>query len=423
MRSKSKTILRSIASLLLAALAVVAACNFKIYIGAFIDAYFAFTVIGATILYLAIFPKWTKAAYVGAIAAVLAVIDVGALHYPSTPMLWISFVGIAGFVGLVMQAFWSVGELRKKVFFAIALVVPSVCLGFLMPSFLQWTTQAHPKTLDLYVLSFDSSLRVQVSALVGVAFAKSFWLAFAATAFYKALPVPVAVVYAGRLRRSIRGAVEPLIAFLIAGPLGNTIYNIFPICGPRCLYGAAFPFHMLSLSDVHRVLLEPMAVGTARNGMPSLHFAWVLLAWWYSRKLSIWERFIALICVVFVTISIFGMGEHWVADAIVAFPFCVMVRAIAAYSLKLGDVRRLESLAFGACVVAGWLGVLRCAPGFFWISPVIPWALVAGTVALSIIQNAKLDSALDTAIENAVSCVTPENSSVGSLLTAAGAAR
>lgn len=423
LQHKAKWASKILASALVAVLVMAVVCDYKVYIGAVVDSYFAFTIIGATILYIGLFPKWTSVVSVAVPTALFAILDVVVLRYPSTPMVWISLLGVAGFLALLVHAFWSSGEERKRLLLGISLIAPSVALGFAMPSLLRRMITTHPKTLDLYLLSFDSSLKVQLSVTFGTAFAKSLWLAFAGTAFYKALPVPLAVVYAGRLKESTRGGVEALIAFLIAGPLGIVIYNIFPACGPRYLFGASFPFRTLPVAEVSRVLLEPVAIGSYRNGMPSLHFAWVLLAWWYSRKLSIAERIIALVWFVFVGFAILGMGEHWLVDAVVAFPFCVVVRAISAYSLKISDVRRLEPLGFGVGVAA-WLVALRYAPDFFWVSPLIPWALVASTVALSILQNAKLDNALDAAHENPTPAVESETHPIGNILRAAdGTAR
>src|SRR5579871_3653743 len=264
-----------------------------------------------------------------------------------------------------------------------------------MPFVLGWTVSAHPKTLELYLLSFDASLGVQLSFLVGQAFARSGWGAFAGWFFYMALPVPIAVVFAGQLLRSKRRAFEAITAFLIAGPVGMIFYSLFPATGPRYLFGAGFPSKPFPIDQASRLLLEPVAIPGFRNAMPSLHLTCVLLACWYSRGLSWWERTITYVFFAFTVIATLGIGEHWFVDLIVAFPFALFLQALVSYSLKWSDKRRLVPLASGLAVTLAWLIALRYGSTIFWTSPIVPWALIVGTIALAGIWQMKLAQALD----------------------------
>jgi hypothetical protein len=146
-----------------------------------------------------------------------------------------------------------------------------------------------------------------------------------------------------------------------------------------------------------RLRLESMAVAGPRNAIPSLHMAWVLLAWWYSRGLSWLERLIVLIFVVFTAFATLGTGEHWFIDLMVAFPFALFIQAIASYSVPWKDSRRLAAFLFGLLGTIGWLLMLRYEAKFFWASPAIPWTLIAATVALTIIRQRKLEQSVDAA--------------------------
>ena len=368
-----------------------AVCDYKFY-GAFVDSFFAFTVLSFVILYLRVSPKGSTVLTICSLGLVFAAIEFGILHYPAKPMVWISLFGLSAFTALPIHALWATGEKRKTLFLAFFPLLPFVVLGFFMPFILDWFSMVHPKTLDLYLLSFDSSLRVQLSFLFGQAFARSLFLAFSGWAFYMALPIPIALVYAGQLLKAREKAFEAITAFLIVGPIAMVFYYFFPAAGPRNLFGAGFPFHVFPLVAAPRLLLEPVATPGLRNAMPSVHLTCALLAWWYSRKLSLAERAVTFIFLVYTVFAVLGTGEHWFVDLIVACPFCIFLRGLC----MRGDVisgRRIEAVGVGLGGTLAWLAVLRFAPKFFWISPIIPWVLVAGTIALTIVQNHKLYSA------------------------------
>jgi hypothetical protein len=149
------------------------------------------------------------------------------------------------------------------------------------------------------------------------------------------------------------------------------------------------------MAQASRLLLEPLAVAGPRNAIPSLHLAWALLAWWYSRGLSWFERLIAFAFLAITAFATLGTGEHWFVDLIVAFPFALMIQAICAYSLPWKDRTRLTTFLFGLLVTLAWLTTLRFGAKFFWTSAIVPWALAAATVVLATIRQAKLDQAVD----------------------------
>ncbi|HKV48435.1 MAG TPA: phosphatase PAP2 family protein [Candidatus Acidoferrales bacterium] len=368
-----------------------AVCDYKFY-GAFADSFFAFTVISFVILYLRVCPKWSTALTICSLALVFAAIEFGILRYPARPMVWVSLFGLSAFTALPVHGLWATDEKRKTLFLAFFPVLPFVVLGFFMPFILSWVSNVHPKTLDLYLLSFDYSLRVPFTFLFGQAFARSLFLAFTGWAFYMALPIPIAVVYAGQLVKCREKAFEAITAFLIVGPIALLFYYFFPAAGPHNLFGTGFPFHVFPMSAAPKLLLEPVATAGLRNAMPSVHLACALLAWWYSSKLSLAERAITFVFLVYTVFAVLGTGEHWFVDIVVACPFCIFLRGLC----MRGDIaspRRIEAMSIGLGGTVAWLAALRFAPKFFWISPIIPWALALGTIAVTIVQNRKLYTA------------------------------
>jgi len=119
--------------------------------------------------------------------------------------------------------------------------------------------------------------------------------------------------------------------------------------------------------------------------MPSLHLAWVLLVWWNSRGLSRWIRAIAMTFVILTAMATIGTGEHYFVDLVVAFPFSLMVQALCSYSLPIRSGERRTAFLFGTFVTLIWLAMLSFSSGIFWISAVVPWAMVIATVGASIL--------------------------------------
>jgi hypothetical protein len=126
--------------------------------------------------------------------------------------------------------------------------------------------------------------------------------------------------------------------------------------------------------------------------MPSLHLAWTLLAWWYSKGLSWIERLVAFAFLALNALATLGTGEHWFVDLIVAFPYALMIQAICAYRVPWKDPVRKTALFLGLGATFGWMATLRYGTELFWTSPIVPWALSVATIALVSLRQAKLDT-------------------------------
>jgi hypothetical protein len=305
-------------------------------------------------------------------------------------MAWPSFAGLSSLLVLGLRTLWSKESERKLLLLGFLPALLFVTSEYFADNLLRWTSALHPKVFDLYLFSFDSSLHVQIAFLVGQAFSLYPNLRVAGLLFYIGLPIPIALIYAGRVLRTREKAISSFVAFLATGPVGILFYNLLPALGPAHLFGRAFPWHRLTIEQSSRFFVEPVALSGAPNAIPSLHMAWVLLVWWYSRELSWWERSVAFAFVFFTVLATLGTGEHYFIDLVVAFPFALLMEALCAFELSLEERRRLTSLALGLFVTLGWLLALRYSVHVFWRSPAIPWILCAATVAASLIFESKL---------------------------------
>src|SRR5580692_7220910 len=305
-------------------------------------------------------------------------------HFQPTFFGWISFAGISSLATMGIESVWTEGGQRKTHLLAFVPSLLFVTSEYFADNMLRWAATVLDKVYDLYLYAFDASLHVQIPFAVGRYFAQHSALRQVSLLAYIGLSVPIAVVYAGQVRRTGAKALQCFFTFVITGPMGILFYNAVPALGPAHLFNKNFPWHPLAIDQVRRLFLEPIALDGPRNAIPSLHMAWVLLAWWYSRGLSKMERAVALFYLVFVALATLGTGEHYFVDLVVAVPFALFMESLFAYDLPLSDSNRVRGVACGLLSTCAWLAALRFTPHIFWFTPIFPWSLCAATIAVSL---------------------------------------
>lgn len=365
----------------------------KFYTEALDDAFFGLALASVVILHQRIRPSWLDAAWIAAGTVAFGTVDFHFLHYVPKVMAWFSFLGLSSFAIMALRSIWN--RDRRMLLYAWVPAALFVISDYFASDMLEWTAKAHPKTLDLYLLSFDGSLRAQVAFGAGQLYARFPTLHISALIIYIGLAIPITTIYAGRLLRFKEGAFPAMLAFLITGPIGILFYNLFPAAGPHNVFGSNFPFHPFPIADFPRLFLEPVAAPGVRDAMPSLHLAWTLLVWWSSRGLGWTDRFVAFVFLAFTAFATLGTGEHWFIDLVVAFPFALMISALCAYRVSWKDPRRLAGMLIGLGLTLAWFVTLRYGAKFFWTSPIVPWALSAATIAIVHIRQARLDQPTD----------------------------
>lgn len=385
-----KQAVRSVLTILLIACAIWLGRSWQFYIEALASIFFACSLASVIVIHFRIAPSWLDALLVACGTLLLAAIDFQALHYRALFAAWLSFAGLSSLVVLGIRTIWSEGAERKLVGLAFIPALLLVVSEYFASTFLEWTAAAHPKVLDLYLYSFDASLGLQIPFLVGQRFALWPWLGRVSFLFYIGLPIPIALIYAGRVLRLGEKALPSFVAFLATGPVGVLFYNLFPALGPVHLFLQGFPWNPLATHSVSRLRVEPVALPGAPNAIPSLHMAWVLLAWWYSRGLSRVERGVAMTFLVFTVLATLGTGEHYFVDLVAAFPFALLLESLCSVSLHWRDRLRLGGAISGILGTLAWFGALRYGTHFFWRSPILPWAICILTMAFSLVIEGML---------------------------------
>jgi len=379
-------------TLVVVAAALWAATNKRLYDIAVFNVLVSVGLAAIIVLHLRVKPSWRDAAGVAAGAGTLAVIDFKFLHYNFNAFGLLSFLGLASLVALAIRAAWSGGEESTRMRLAFLFAFLSLGVDAAAVLFHALTSKLNPKVLDLYLYSFDASLRVQLSFLMGQAYATWHRFGDAGMFIYIGLPVLLAMVAAGHLLHGSKAAIPAMAAFLVTAPVGVIFYNLFPALGPTYIFGPRFPWNPLTIDQAARLLLEPILVAGYRNAMPSLHIAWVLLAWWFSRGLSVWERSIAMVFMVFTAFATLGSGEHYFIDLVVGFPFALFVYALCAFPLGWTQQRKV-AFGLGLVLTLAWFAVLRQGVKLFWVSPILPWLACLVTVAAVVILQQRLEGA------------------------------
>ncbi|HTA43102.1 MAG TPA: phosphatase PAP2 family protein [Bryobacteraceae bacterium] len=253
-------------------------------------------------------------------------------------------------------------------------------MAFWSVPFLKFMDRIRPEKLDAFLYRFDASFGVQPSFFMGRVFAANPSFHNFEFAIYLSLAVPAALVYIGHLRHEGKWPLSMLRLLLLNSLIGFALFAIFPAAGPSFAFPRNYPFQqiVLPIAAARPVLFEAFP-----NAIPSVHISTVLLIWFNSRPWPLARAF-ALFFVLLTIVSTLGLGEHYVVDVIVAFPY-----ALGIQGLCTKHAAAKNALLTGSLLTAGWLLMLRFAQPLF-PSAALAWILMAGSIALTLWMESKL---------------------------------
>jgi hypothetical protein len=227
-----------------------------------------------------------------------------------------------------------------------------------------------PATLDHYLYLADGSFGFQPAFAGARLLLANGWLWKACEISYFNLPLGLTLIYLLSLRRDRARAREFLCFAVLVAAAGFVIYLIFPAVGPAAMFKSGFP------SGTPHVSPGRTVVGiTARNCIPSLHTAWIIVLLWGTAAAPRWMRpglWIFSACNLLYALS---AGGHYLVDLIVAVPFTLAVH----HAMR----REWRSAAFvgNALLVALWLTTLRYGIPALEAAYLAPYGLTAVTLA------------------------------------------
>ena len=357
--------------------------------------------LGAFVIFLLMGPALTSLGLAAVSAAVVAFL----IHQLPDPgghlglrQLLQSSLGVAALLTMGGLSLRATGRQRTWVRLHLLQAVVLILFVWVTPTFLQLSAALWPTTLDAPVYAASLSYGFSSTFALGRLFAAHRWLAQLCQLAYFALPVAFAAAFALQLRRPRLPPVDALRSFLALAVAGYCFYALYPVAGPRFVFGELYPTHLpdpqLVLERLHHVVPVP------RNCMPSLHTAWAIAVVWATRGAPAWLRGVALSFCLLTLAATLGLGFHYLPDLVVAFPFALAVHAFATPSDGVQRLRRRNLLA-GTALVAGWLLVLTFGLGLLRLSPALVWVASLATVVASVAWERSLHRAATSAREGA----------------------
>ena len=245
------------------------------------------------------------------------------------------------------------------------LVVPWAC---------HKTIEMLPHIYDAQVVRLDETLGVLPSFLLGDFLRRHRDTTAILEQFYNAVAMPAALVATCEARQHTRDGRGALSGFFLIAVIGFGAYFLLPVVGPVPYFGRAFPLH------APQEFAPPY-----RNAMPSLHFAWVLMAFLSSRGMPLWVRAVTGSFVGMTGIATLGLGEHYLTDLVVAFPCVLLVRALCAIDISWRTPARRKGALGGLLMLFIWglavRGGVVPGAGSHWV-PVAMLATVVGCLLL-----------------------------------------
>jgi hypothetical protein len=164
-----------------------------------------------------------------------------------------------------------------------------------------------------------------------------------------------------------------MVALVCTGCIILPLYALCPGAGPIYLFRERFLGPLPVLLHPQRSFLP---AGLILNTTPSGHMAWALLLFWFAWKYCRKHAAVIFGALLFLTVlSTLGLGEHYLIDLIVSFPY-----AAAIWALVEKQWQRAGALL---AIVIAWLLVLREGWAIPTPAPVV-WLLCVVTILCSL---------------------------------------
>jgi hypothetical protein len=354
----------------------------------------SFMLLGTFIVHMASGPKSPER--IGTVLAAIGFREIYAFtegfhpYFGSAVVSWGGFLGVASLLVLLVQSARSRGAVRKDRLRTLA-TAGALPYTWIIVAFSLGAITYTSRTLDANLLAFDTSLGMPFSFVLGRVLAVNPLLANLTVLVYHALPLGGASMLAWYNRAQHR-PVKIIHLYLSIMVVGFIAYGLFPAAGPLYAYAARFPW---DAPEKWSILAHvPAPFDAPRNAMPSLHFGAMLLLVWNSRPWPWWGRIAALAFTLGIAFSTVALGEHYLIDLVVAFPFLLGMQAAWSTGVPWRAACRLQAIIAGFAATAVWFVALRWAIPAFLSSSALGWMAIAITVGGAVWLEQRLADAL-----------------------------
>lgn len=245
-------------------------------------------------------------------------------------------------------------------------------------------TALHPRTFDLVALRFDHLaglnwtpwLTKWIDEVPGLS--RLIHLAYGWT------PLGFLAVALLQLKGRPGHVASALLVWVGMTSLALLAYHAFPITGPRYVFGAAAFLERLRNPEALPVTLS-LVSPYPRNGMPSMHFGWMLAAsimWWQCGTRP-WTRALIIAATLCTALATLYTGEHYTIDLVVAVPFVLASLALCSTGVSWSSRARREAVWLGFAAWLAWVVLLRGQIDLFVAHPWAAKLLVFLTLAVA----------------------------------------
>lgn len=304
-------------------------------------------------------------------------------------MMWLVFsMAIPATLALLIRFMRSPAHGADLVFESQLRYLAVATLLFMMVpmSALGLTSALHPFTYDMYSLQWDRAAGLNITLpLLDFARSSSVFAHLLSLAYGLAPPLSFMALALRQLRSRPIGVASALLTWVVLTSCAMLAYHFFPIAGPKYVFGARFD---LGLSQA-KLPLEMIGIDYApRNGMPSMHFGWMLavcILWWRNGT-AWWSRVMLLALTSLTLLSTLCLGEHYVVDLIVAVPFVLAAIALCTTSIPWTVKQRRWTTLIGFGVWAAWVVSLRTSIHWIVAHPWICWVMIFATMGAVALQ-------------------------------------
>jgi len=255
-------------------------------------------------------------------------------------------------------------------------------------SALQFTVSLHSETFDVYALKFDASggwnltpwLIEAVDAIPGAS--ALIRLAYSLT------PLGLLAVSILQLRGKRVHVPNALLLWVVMTVCALIAYHFFPVTGPKYVFGSEEFLARLRVPSKQPLEMVAGVGPNPRNGMPSMHFGWMLAAsiLWMQSQTNRWSRVVLVAMTVCVAIATLYLGEHYVIDLIVAVPFTLSTIALTTTGVSFERPERWRTVLLGFGCWLTWVLLLRNQITFFLDHSWACWLLTGATVLVVVLQ-------------------------------------
>ena len=303
---------------------------------------------------------------------------------------FVTFATIPALIFLILRSF-SIGLAKRNTNFDKNLLNLFILIWLLIgipPTALELSISVQPAILDFIAMHWDAASNLNITPQLHHVVNQVPGLSKLVVLAYRFTPIGLMLVASKQLNGFPKSTASGAKTWVMLSASALIAYNFFPITGPQYIFGSEK--FVEALHDYLRYPIHAISGSlAARNGMPSMHFGWMLassILWWQSGSFW-WSRALFIIATILTAIATIYLGEHYVVDLIVAIPFTLAVIAFCTDTVSWSHPEKRWTVIGGFLTWFIWILVLRHLVPFAEEHPWFCWVMNSCTAVVVVLQS------------------------------------